>query len=86
MVKNFFKSCFGMFVGADGIVSWSKLQSFCSFIAAVTIALLGVTSNGADHIVNSTNIVSLVSAFLVASSGLSAYGKYVNNQHKDGRN
>ena len=80
-MKNFFKSIFGMFMGGDGILSWSKLQSVLSFIVAAVISIMGLLSNGSDHIVNSSNIVSLVGAFLVASSGLSAYGKLINNKY-----
>lgn len=80
-MKNFFKACFGMFLGADGIVSWSKLQSFCSFIIASILAIAGLFVNGGDHVINASNIVTLIGTFLASAAGLSAYGKYINNKH-----
>lgn len=80
-MKAFFRSCFGMFLGADGIVSWSKLQSFCSFVIAAALAIIGLFVNSGEHIINSSNVVPLIGTFLASSAGLSAYGKFINNKH-----
>lgn len=80
MIKSFFSSCFGMFLGADGIVSWSKLQSFCSFIVAAVLAIAGMYTQGGDHVINSSNVVPLIGTFLASAAGLSAYGKFINNK------
>lgn len=80
-MKSFFYSCFGMFLGADGIVSWSKLQSFCSFIVAAVLAIAGMYTQGGDHVINASNVVPLIGTFLASAAGLSAYGKFINNKH-----
>lgn len=81
-MKEFFNKCFGMFLGADGIVSWSKLQSVCSFIVAAFLAIAGMFIQSGNNVINSSNIVMLIATFLASSAGLSAYGKFINNQHE----